>query len=84
MVPNEIIGAINTMLQPYGEKYSESNSQLTMSPADAEHYCGLSSKKLRNMALAGEIRSVRVSRRCVLLYKSDLDSWLAARTTSTK
>lgn len=77
MVPTEIIGAVNALLSPYGQSYG--NETMSISPKDAQRYCGLSSKKLRNLALAGEIKSIRVSNRCVLLVKASLDEWLAAR-----
>lgn len=85
-VPENVVEAVNCMLRPYGLDFSEmlrrdagvSDSRY-MTARQASEYCGLAAKTIRDKALAGEFRSIKLGnseKSRVLIRKCDLDNWL--------
>ena len=93
-LPEHIILTVSSLLEPYGVNFKElidfgscSNDKRYMTAKQASVYCGLKPKTLRDKALAGEIKSIRLGnheRSRVLILKSDLDNWLERFSVSNK
>lgn len=84
-IPTHVIDSVSCLLRPYGVEFSEILRGVGLSPhkymtaKQASIYCGLSPKTIRDKALAGEIKSVRIGKSDksrVLIVKEDLDNWL--------
>jgi len=83
-VPDAIIDAVNGLLRPYGLDFSKIQRANDLSPRyitarQASAYCGLKPRTLRDKAVSGEIKSIRIGnteKSRILILKSDLDRWL--------
>lgn len=83
-IPAHIISAVDALLTPYGVSFSDvmrksGGIQKYMTPGQAALYCGLAPKTIRDKALAGEFRSVRIGgtmRSRILIDRLDFDRWL--------
>lgn len=84
-IPEHVIDSVSCLLRPYGVDFVEilRGAGLTphkyMTAKQASVYCGLSPKNIRDKALAGEIKSIRIGKSAksrVLIVKEDLDRWL--------
>lgn len=84
-IPQHVIDSVSCLLSPYGVNFSELingnvQQQRYMTAKQASLYTGLQPKTLRDKALSGEIRSIRIGhsdKSRVLLEKADIDRWLA-------
>ena len=85
-LPEHIVLTVSSLLEPYGVNFSELlngspvSDRRYMTAKQASVYCGLQPKTLRDKALAGEIKSIRLGyseKSRVLIDKIDLDNWLA-------
>lgn len=92
-IPQHVIDSVSCLLSPYGVNFAELingvviQQQKYMTAKQASVYTGLQPKTLRDKALSGEIRSVRIGhseKSRVLLEKADLDRWLASFASETK
>ena len=82
-VPVEIQQAVSALLKPYGvsvtDLFKDSSNRKYFTPKQASEFCGLSAKTIRDKALAGEIRSIRLgsnSQSRVLIDRNDFYNWL--------
>lgn len=86
-IPQHVIDSVSCLLMPYGVDFSAMVKQHEatvdcryITAKQASVYCGLKPKTIRDKALSGEIRSIRLGnsdKSRVLIDKSDLDNWLA-------
>lgn len=90
-LPEHIALTVSGLLKPYGIDFSEVINgcceRKYMTAKQASIYCGLQPKTIRDKALSGEIKSIRIGdheRSRVLILKSDLDNWLERFSTSNK
>lgn len=87
-IPENIASSVSLLLQPYGVDFSallknaESNVERKyLTAAQASIYSGLSQKTIRDKALSGVIRSIRIgstSKSRVLIEKKSIDEWLSS------
>jgi excisionase family DNA binding protein len=87
-IPKHVIDSVSCLLSPYGVDFAELMQHREAASVDCRYltarqasaYCGLKPKTIRDKALSGEIRSIRLGntdKSRVLIDKSDLDNWLA-------
>lgn len=87
-IPRHVIDSVSCLLSPYGVNFAELMQQKDVASVGCRYitakqasvYCGLKPKTIRDKALSGEIRSIRLGnsdKSRVLIDKSDLDKWLA-------
>ncbi|MGE4300866.1 MAG: helix-turn-helix domain-containing protein [Victivallaceae bacterium] len=82
-IPPVVVDAVNGLLRPYGVDLSKvQNGDLSpryITARQASTYCGLKPRTLRDKAVSGEIKSIRIGnsdKSRILILKSDLDRWL--------
>lgn len=89
-IPVEIQQAVSALLKPYGvnvtDLFKDNDDRRYFTPKQASDWCGLSAKTIRDKALAGEIRSVRLgsnSQSRVLIDREDFKNWLERSSLNT-
>ena len=90
-IPVEIQQAVAALLKPYGvnicDLFKDADDRKYFTPKQASEWCGLSAKTIRDKALAGEIRSIRLgnnSQSRVLIDREDFKNWLEKSSFQTK
>lgn len=82
-IPDNIIAAVNALLQPYGESFSQSTDKEPtggfLRPKDAAQYIGLSRPTLYRLIADGKIKVHKLGekRNCrVVIARSELDRFV--------
>lgn len=93
-IPKHVVDSVCCLLSPYGVDFAEivkSKEQSVdcryITAQQASIYCGLKPKTIRDKALSGEIKSIRLGnteKSRVLIDKIDLDNWLARFASQNK
>lgn len=93
-IPKHVIDSVSCLLSPYGVDFAEIIKERScavdcryITAKQASIYCGLKPKTIRDKALSGEIKSIRLGnseKSRVLIDKIDLDNWLARFASQTK
>ena len=93
-IPQHVMDSVSCLLSPYGVDFAElvknraeSVERRYITAKQASLYCGLKPKTIRDKALSGEIKSIRLGnseKSRVLIDKSDLDNWLDKFSSQSK
>ena len=84
-IPSEVVRSVGLILRPYGVNFAElindkdKSDRKFITPQQASQYCGLSAKTIRDKALSGVIKSIKIGKSKnsrVLIDKADLNNWL--------
>lgn len=85
-IPAEIIAAVNALLQPYGESFTQPTASAPtggfLSPKDAAHYLGVSRPFLYRRIKEGQIKVHKLDPRRngkVIIARSELDRYVLSK-----
>jgi excisionase family DNA binding protein len=63
---------------------SDSTPTLALRPPEAAKALGISESLLGRLTARGEVRAVKVSRKCTLYRPADLERWLTERSSEQR